>query len=305
MALSKFLFTSSERKEALLAPLKSAGDVFSKSKKRTRSKLDKVYEIEKKYAPDEGNLEKFSASMALIGSGIMVGITSPLGLLGLLGEYGGKVLYQEMYLNPDSMSISYSTSHSKKELLGGVVVNHYRTQVPIIRLSGAVGWIRLESRLDSAINSALDTLLSGGSAKKVGGAFANQWKDLSFKGNFLKNLKRTREQLRNVVNSPRKFMDELQHLALSPMYYRDSRGIERYNLKEIVIFTKRYPNGAVLQGYFDQFSFEEKGKDSETIKYSLQFVALNIKPVGLAERLGQFIAPFYGVGLELGGIIGL
>lgn len=306
MALSKFLFTSSERKDSLLAPFKYSKKVFRESVDKYKRKLEKSEEYERRLKRGDPTAEELKGEVSFwskAGSLLMVGATAPLGFMGLLADIGEKVFYQEMYLNPDSLRISYTSRHTKKELLGGVVVNHYRTEVPTIEMSGAIGWIRLESRLDSALNAAINAMLTGSSAEKVGKAFAEPWKDISFRGNFLKNLKRTREQLRNAVNSPRKFMDELQHLALSPMYYKDERGIERYNLKEIVIFTKRYPNGAVLQGYFESFSYDEKGNESETIKYNARFVALNIKPVGLAERLGQFIAPFYGIGLEVSGAV--
>lgn len=96
-------------------------------------------------------------------------------------------------------------------------------------------------------------------------------------------------------------------MVLSPMYYMTTVGntrIEKFNSKRIVAFTKQYPDGATFEGYFTKFDIQESGKDPETLRYNLEFVVLNISPISLQERLGQFIAPFYGTALELGNITG-
>jgi hypothetical protein len=310
MALSKFLFTSSERQDGVLGPIKKAGDVPGSladngSKEFGSFKESRATQYSQEAAGKTGAALASSgtAALHLLGSGasyLGAAVTSPLALLKLIPDQAKKVFYQEMYLNPSSMKISYHTPNTKKETVGGVIVNHWRAQVPVAMFSGAVGWIKRDSLFDAAINDSLKALVSGGD---VGAAFGSQFsgfKDINFKSNVIRATKQAREKLKDLVNSPRKFMDELQNLALSPMYYADSDGIERYNTKKIVIFSKRYPDGAVLEGYFDEFSYAEAGKDSETIKYEFKFVILNIKPVSLAERLGQFIAPFYGSALEIG-----
>lgn len=310
MALSKFLFTSTERQEGILGPVKKAGDVpgdlaENGSKEFGDFKAGRATQYSQEAAGQTTAAlgSSATAGLHLLGSGasyLGAAVTSPLALLKLIPEQAKKVFYQEMYLNPNSMKISYHIPNSKKETDGGVIVNHYRAQVPVAQFSGAVGWIKRDSLFDSAINDSLKALVSGGDVGAAFGSKFSGFKDINFKSNVIRATKQAREKLKDLVNSPRKFMDELQNLALSPMYYADSDGIERYNTKKIVVFSKRYPDGAVFEGYFEDFSYGEAGKDSETIKYEFKFVILNIKPVSLAERLGQFIAPFYGSALEVG-----
>ncbi len=227
---------------------------------------------------------------------------SPIGfLLEKISKFAGEAIFQEMFLNPDKLDISYRIPNSKNETKGGVIVHHWRPEIPQIKMSGKVGWVRRASILDSAVNRAAEALVGG---QNVGTAIADSFGDFGNPLNSVAEFQRFREQSRALVNSPRKFMEDLETLALSPMYYIDpSTGVERYNSKRIVIFTKRYPEGAVLDGYFDDFRINETGKDAETIPYSFTFTAKNIRPLTFSERIGQFFAPFFGTAVEVANVI--
>lgn len=301
MALSKFLFTTSQNNDVLLSSLNVAQSASSSAGKS-------LWDTTKSLTNNASNTASGGAGNFFSGVGSAIatpitavgaGVTGGFGyLLKQLSNVADKSLYQEMYLNPDQIKISYRIPTNKKEMVGGVSAQHYRAEIPEITMSGIVGWIREESRLDSALNNAAKAFTSG---ENIGDALKQPFKDIEFRAKSLADIKRFREKTRNIANSPRKFMDNLQKMALSPQYYVPLVGdrLEAYNTKKIIIFTKQYPNGKALEGYFTSFNVEENGNDPETIRYNFSFVVYNMSNIGLSERIGQFIAPFVGAGVDI------
>jgi hypothetical protein len=301
MALSKFLFTTAQNNDILLSALNASETASSKVGKDLWSATKSLTKnVGSTFSGGTGNF------FAGVGSAIAVpvtavgsGVTGGFGyILKQLSNLADKSLYQEMYLNPDQIKITYRIPNSKKEMFGGVSVQHYRPELPEITMSGIVGWIREESRLDSALNNAAKAFVSG---ENIGDALKQPFKDIEFRAKSLADIKKFREKLRNVSNSPRKFMENLQRMALSPQYYIPLFGdrLEAYNVKKIIIFTKQYPNGKALEGYFTSFNVEENGNDPETLRYNFTFIVYNMTNIGLSERIGQFIAPFAGAGIDV------
>jgi len=306
-ALTKFLFTSKQNQTAISAAAAGA-------RRGSASALGGVTDFASEGFSSAGDDISRPSGLG-IATGLGIGAGTALGSgLGYLvagpawglsrlvelisGTIGDKMLYSEMYLNPESLDIKYNIPTNKKETQGGVILHHWRPELPEISFKGAVGWIRNEAILDSAIDNAARSLASGGSSigdafsEPFGGDVSTAWTDMTESFDTIA-LQRFRESIRNLSNSPRKFLQEIKELALSPMYF-ESGGMEIYNTKKIVAFTKQYPEGVALEGYFKDFHIGEAGKDAETIKYNFSFVATNLGVVTLMDRLGQFLAPFYG-----------
>lgn len=310
MALNKFLFSTDENVAYLTGNLNRAatatksastsmdnfaGDMFKKASRPLQGPNDTRFA-----GPGQGILGGFS----WLGSKAVGGVSS---LLSSLESNSKRVLFQEMYLNPDKFDISYTIPVSKVETQGGVIIHPWRPELPVVKMSGIVGWIRDESILNSAVNNAAQAFIGGGGASGAASAFTNSFSAFGGKISNLGALQRFRENARKLSNSPRKFLENLRAMVLSPMYYMANSGntrVEKFNGKRIIAFTKQYPDGATFEGYFTNFSISESGKDPETIRYDLDFVVINIRPVEIQERLGQFIAPFYGTALEIGKVGG-
>lgn len=82
-------------------------------------------------------------------------------------------------------------------------------------------------------------------------------------------------------NNPRLFFDRLRRVALQDKYYgyrtKDpltNRDVifTRYNQRKLLIYTKRYPQGTMISGFFTDFSVPEDAQNSEMITYSARFV---------------------------------
>lgn len=303
MALSKFLFTTAQNNDVLLSALNAAGEASSQASSSLWDTTKGLTKNASNTATGTASPGKFfggvGSALALPFTAVGSGVTGGFGyLLKQLSSLADKSLYQEMYLNPDQIKITYKIPNNKREMVGGASVHHFRAELPEISMSGIVGWIREESRLDSALNNAAKAFTSG---DNIGDALKQPFKDIDFRARSLADIKKFREQTRNISNSPRKFMDNLQKMALSPQYYVPVIGdrLEAYNTKKIIIFTKQFPNGKLLEGYFNSFSVDENGNDPETLRYNFNFVAYNMTNIGLSERIGQFIAPFVGAGIDV------
>lgn len=316
MALNKFLFSTDENIDYLQSNLNAAAGA---SKTASNSLGNFSNDMFKKASsqPILYNNPGGATSVALapVGQAVLggfgwLGSTTVGGvgsLLESLSKNASRVLFQEMYLNPDKFDISYTIPVSKVETAGGVIINPWRPELPVVQMSGIVGWIRDESMLNSAVNNAAQALVGGGGVSGAASAFTNSFSAFGGRVSNLGALQRFRENARKLSNSPRKFLENLRAMVLSPMYYMTKVGntrIEKFNTKRIVAFTKQYPDGATFEGYFTKFDIQEGGKDPETLRYNLEFVVMNISPIGLQERLGQFIAPFYGTALEIGKVGG-
>lgn len=314
MALNKFLFSTDESVAFLTDNLNKASSV-TKSGATSLDNSSKAMFSKASSQPLLYNNPGGATSVALapvgqavlgsfgwLGSAGLGGVTA---LLQGLEKSAKRVLFQEMYLNPDKFDVAYTIPVSKTETAGGVVIHPWRPELPVIKMSGIVGWIRDESILNSAVNNAAQALVGGGGVAGAASAFGDSFASFGGRVSNLGALQRFRENARRLSNSPRKFLENLRSLVLSPMYYMATVGntrIEKFNTKRIVAFTKQYPDGATFEGYFTSFQINESGKDPETLRYDLDFVVTNIRPIELTERIGQFIAPFYGTALEVGNV---
>ena len=61
------------------------------------------------------------------------------------------------------------------------------------------------------------------------------------------------------------------------------------------MFTKQYPSGVILEGYYTDFSIPESSEDAQTISYSFNFTVENIKPVTLVQRIAGMYADYGSV----------
>lgn len=316
MALNKFLFSTDENVEFLTGNLNRAA---SSTKSASTSLNNFSNDMFKKAGSQPLTYTNAGGSsvvaLAPVGQSILGGfgwlgsktVGGVSSLLKSLEQNSKRVLFQEMYLNPDKFDMSYTIPVSKVETVGGVIIHPWRPELPVVQMSGIIGWIRDESILNSAINNAAQAFIGGGGASGAASAFTNSFAAFGGRVSNLGALQRFRENARKLSNSPRKFLENLRAMVLSPMYYMSTSGntqVEKFNGKRIVAFTKQYPDGATFEGYFTKFNINESGKDPETLRYDLEFVVINIRPVEIQERLGQFIAPFYGTALELGKVGG-
>ncbi len=309
MALNKFLFTSDEEIDFMTSSLKSASNSLNSASKSSDSFSKKMFDGETN--PFTSKTPNIARNVGLVGTGAGLYTAGAFGwlaskatggagsLFDTLSQNASKVFFQEMYVNPDKFNISYNIPVTKIETAGGVIIHPWRPELPVIQMSGVVGWIRDESILNSAVNNAAQALVGG---QNVGSAFTSAFAPFGGKVNNLGALQRFRENARKLTNSPRKFLQNIRALALSPTYYvpRSTPRIEKFNNKRIIGFTKQYPDGATFEGVFTKFNIDETGKDPETVRYDLEFICFNIKKVQIQERIGQFIAPFYGTAVEAG-----
>lgn len=313
MALNRFLFTTAENISTIERTLGGAEDSLNSASDSLGDFASDMYDTAAS-PPSVGFPVGGLATSAVASAGSAVaggfasvgqGVTGGLGwLFKKLKDNAKDVLFQEMYVNPDNFDTDITIPVSKVETVGGVVIHPWRPELPEITMSGVVGWIRDESILNSAVNNAIGGFLGGGTQEAVDG-FTSAFSGFGGPLNSLGALQRFREEARRLVNSPRKFLQSLKDLVLSPMYYRaPGSPVEQYNTKRLVAFTKQFPDGISLEGYFTKFSIRESGKDPETLRYDINFTVTAMYPIGIEERIGQFIAPFYGTALEVSNVGG-
>jgi len=215
--------------------------------------------------------------------------------------------WYEMWVNPEKIDISDSYINTgAQHTAGSIVTQHFRQDVSRMQVSGSVGYVAVQSRLEEAKSAALQQLIdptkwskpSTSSIKKMGANFkkaGNQLTDglgddmLSFKTGARNRLN----------NSPRLFLKRLKTLADEKPYYIDSNGIEHYNVKYIKIFTKQFPDGVICEGYFNSFTVPESSDNAMTIDYNFEFIVENKVPITFIQRMAGMFAGTGSVAGEL------
>jgi hypothetical protein len=202
-----------------------------------------------------------------------------------------------MWINPNSITIDFATNQTQVLTKGGYGWYHWQNVPPRVSFSGVSGWVYKEGhdslarkalniltgqdeklQLEDFVSPQLSNALSGfkgikqqandaTNAKKVGGLI----KDTAYN---LQRIEKALETPRTVLkNSARIFTSRLQRIALQPMYFNDTLlGYRRFNPKYIFIYTKKYPEGKKLQGFFPTFRIPETAEDPQFIRYDATFV---------------------------------
>ncbi len=201
--------------------------------------------------------------------------------------------WYEMWVNPQSLNMQYDFLQNSQYTANSVVTYHYGRGLVKMSAKGVCGWILKQSDLGALKEAGMKGIFSldFSSAKEQASGIMNQ--ALSP----IKNFSTFGGGTSSLNNSPRQFLERLQDIANQPMYFVDGDGIEHYNTKYIKIFTKRYPEGVICEGYYTSFEIPESADDAQTISYSFNFTVENIKPISLITRtLGMFSSAGSGVG---------
>lgn len=171
-----------------------------------------------------------------------------------------------MWINPESVQINFGPPQSNQvQTRNGFAVVHWYNKLATISFSGQSGYVLWESArvqtpgsgsvLDALAKSFTDTFSQQNILKMWNGANASERAGL------------TLEQ----PQDPRDFINKLRTVVLSPMYYYDRNGFEHYNSKKLLVYTKQYPAGVTLDGFFNSFDIGEKATDNWTIPYNASF----------------------------------
>lgn len=226
---------------------------------------------------------------------------------GLAGEtYQTLLSWYEMWLNPSGVDIQYTYKQNTQHTAAGIVTFHYRKDLATMKVSGAAGWVAIQSDIEM-IQDGLFGLLRGNLGSRRSGHESGISGGLSrFGKDFMKGINPFKNDMSSnrLNNSPRKYLQRIQDLANEPTYYVDNAGRDHYNTKYIKIFTKAYPNGMICEGFFKDFHIPESAEDTQTINYDFTFVIENFKPVTLLQRVaGMFAGATSAIG-DLAGIFG-
>jgi len=215
----------------------------------------------------------------------------------VVGEQLSALLsWYEMWINPQKLTLKYNFQQNVQYTAGSIVTFHYGRTITEMTVEGVCGWIAIQSESSVLANMAMQGLFqrSMEATKAFGGDMV---KNLTNKQSLIRNYSTYTGKSVAINNSPREFLQRLQDLANEPMYFIDRSGVEHYNTKYIKIFTKRYPEGVVCEGYFTSFEIPESSDDAQTISYRFTYNVENIRPVGMIERtLGMFAGLGSGAG---------
>lgn len=246
----------------------------------------------------------FSSNMlqqqTLQGTGLMGNLTNLI-TKGLLNDTTQTVMsWYEMWINPASITINDRYIQTRQHTAGSIVTFHYRQDVKVLSIEGAVGWVQIESTSQNAQTGAFNLLKGDTKSIKKGlrdtyGSYQqngvtdpaklraqlNSWNPSNSEGIRLKSGRHAN----NTNNSPRIFLQRLKDLADQPAYYYDNFGQEHYNVKYIKMYTKQYPNGAIIEGYFTTFQIPETKDDSQTVHYSFEYIVENLRPITVTQRI--------------------
>ncbi len=242
---------------------------------------------------------------ALVGG--VVGGLANVATGGLFSDiYQTMASWYEMWVNPAKIIIQSRYIQTRQQTAGSIVTFHFRQDVKVIQVSGVVGWIQIQSDVQS-VQTSMFNLLKGdtkGLVRSLDNLYGSFKQGLNLENNRAKlgiqlnkwnpsnpvGLKLKGGRHGNTTNnSPRMFMQRLKDLADQPMYYYDDAGLEHYNIKYIKMYTKQFPTGVIAEGYFQDFEVPEAETDTQTINYSFTFIAENMKPITIAQRVpGMF-----------------
>jgi len=196
-----------------------------------------------------------------------------------------------MWINPQSLTIAFMSNEKVSYRKGGYGVLHWKNRLPTIKFSGVSGWVLRP-----------DDFFSPGTNPNS----AKQWwtkltstptfRELSdpdlanaFQVNGQTSLRQALADLNKVGETPstvqfndaRVFVNRLRRVALQEKYYYDvESGLFVYNSRRLVIFTKRYPEGKEIEGFFTDFNIPEAAEDAQMIRYSASFTVTS----GLEEK---------------------
>ena len=181
----------------------------------------------------------------------------------------------EMYINPETVNISTKPINSKTHTKRAIVTTHWRNDHPELKASGKSGWILKPSILEQvgkeAIRDILDPKKTVDYVKKYGDKLQEDVTNIG-KGVKAGNLNFVNTKSANITITPRDFISQLHQIALEDMYYIDENQVEHYNAKKLQIYTKRYPRGIIIDGYFSDFTIPENANDPQAISYDFSFV---------------------------------
>lgn len=241
-----------------------------------------------------------------------------LGGNSLLGNTTSTITsWYEMWINPLKIKFSTPFLQNVEQTAGSIVTYHYRKDLTILTVSGAVGWLAIKSQLEELQDMMFKGLTQGVKNVVKGNGFKQNAASVS-KANtimFGSGPKSTKDKIKQLAlgaqdgssnrlnNSPKQFLQRLKDLADEPSYYYDSDGIEHYNPKFIKMYTQQYPNGVICEGYFKEFNIPEDSEDPQTVFYDFAFAIENIKPVTIIQRVAGMFSG--GVGNVIGGGIGM
>lgn len=220
---------------------------------------------------------------------------------GLLSETTQTISsWYEMWINPSSITINDRYIQNRQHTAGSIVTFHYRQDVKILSVAGAVGWVQIVSPAQNSEIGEFNIFKGDTSGIKRGlrdkygtyqtdgvtdvsklKAQLNTWNPSNSQGIRLKSGRHG--NINN--NSPRLFLQRLKDLADQPSYYYDIYGQEHYNVKYIKMYTKQFPTGAIAEGYFTTFQVPETSDDSQTVHYNFEFIIENLRQITSTQRL--------------------
>ncbi len=189
----------------------------------------------------------------------------------------------EMYINPEAIGLSTKIIQVKTHTKRAIVTTHWRNDHQDMRASGKSGWILKPSILQQSIQDGIHDILHPNAsatsnlslkdyAKKFPDQITQDINNITSKNPNIGKLNLLNTKPLNLTITPRDFVNNLKQIALEDMFYIDQNQIEHYNSKKIQIYTKTFPLGVTLNGYFTDFNIPEKADDSQVISYDFSFV---------------------------------
>jgi hypothetical protein len=172
----------------------------------------------------------------------------------------------QMYINPTELAFTNTPMQSVTHTKGAVATTHWRNDLVKITAKGASGWILKESMVQSITQDLIHDVINGGDAVKT----------LKKYGQTILNVPQSSFNLsgfNNANTTARSFLKSLTDIALEDMYFTDNDGIEYYNQKKILVYTKQFPLGLIINGYFTNFVVPETAQDGQVINYSFNFTS--------------------------------
>jgi hypothetical protein len=214
-----------------------------------------------------------------------------------------------MWINPQSINIDFKTNAAQRYTGKGYEYFHWHNALPVVTFEGVSGWLFSDlggqeggtftgnffksvfelkkPTKESVVDPVLQQAFPGsedGAKSALSRAFNDGIESVSTV----------------IANSARLFVQRMQRVALQEKFYFDTeRGYTIYNNRKIRIFTKAYPEGKDLEGYFTSFSIPESADDVQYVKYQATFVVekgLEVKETEQFSLLQKFRSKsFFGL----------
>lgn len=217
-------------------------------------------------------------------------------------------LWYIMWVNPQKIDFRFTPRQTETFTKKGYGVLHWKNEPPVISFSGISGWLfggELDVTTRTNISSAADVFnpnrpdVQNLQDPDLTQAF-NHFKKGGF-GEFvhgMEYLDKMGETLQtSSVNDPRLFVSRLRRVALQDKYYFNySSGVYEYNNRQLLIYSKRYPEGRQLNGFFESFSIPESAQDPQYVRYDATFRVLGgLEDEESSDNEFRFMSKFYGV----------